>query len=396
MNAAQALTRRSILVCALFASGCATVEDKGAIRDPLDAMRTAMSCHLKGEWEESNEAIETAIRLLQRRPDFQLGSATGSLLLAEAAGRYNESGHELVTLHSLGMLNYMMLGEKSEALVEARRSDELLKAMEAGGGEFAQDPLGRYLAAKLYESEGLFDDAYIDLLKAKQGFQSLVMATGVPEPSFLGRDLYRLALKSRGEEEAARWLKAYPLAAAGNKPGSGEVWLLAWQGSLPALQAGALGTSRAFLAPPLPEPMALAGGEEARLETVCDFSALAAKANGKKGLGAGLRGLVRMSLRIALMAGLAVITGGEILKEDAAYRFMFEDPGSDLRQWDNLPARVLACRLELPPGSHDLKVVGEGTQEHDLKVKVKKGGIAMVRLVLESKEHAALSPSARP
>ncbi len=382
------LVKAAGLLFVLALCGCAG--SRPAPQNALMSMRLAMHHHVEGEWVKSNAGIEAALRILQGTPKFQLGRGTAALFTSDKLARYKGSDYELAALHSLGMINYMMLGQKGEALVEARRSDDLFKALEADGHELVQDPLARYLAAKLYESEGLHDDAYIDLLNARRGFEILGRITGVPEPGFLGGDLYRLALRSRGREEAGRWLKSYPRAAP-KAPGLGEVWLLAWHGRLRPLQAEFLGTAQALRTPPGSPRRAQVDGREQALELVYDFSALAAQAQDQELGGDILKGLLRLGLRVPVLLGMALFGGGA-----ADGEFLSKDPGVGLRRWENLPAHLLACRLELPPGRHRIRVVGEGTQDHELSVLVRQDKIALVRLVLESQGRDALSPSVRP
>src|SRR5262249_49068143 len=93
--------------------------------------------------------------------------------------------------------------DAENALVEARRVNHKLQLMVTDGQrKYKQNAFARYLSAILYESEGNWNDAYVDY-----------KMTHDLEPGFpgLGRDLWRLALLEHNRDDQEEWDEQYHL-----------------------------------------------------------------------------------------------------------------------------------------------------------------------------------------
>jgi hypothetical protein len=350
--------------------------------------------------------VECAFRLAANQPDIKLGSAAGALLLNEGFGDYKGDPHELVLLHTLSMLNYSFMGQWDEALVEARGANSLMAHLEASGRVHVEDPLSRYYSAKLFERMEQWDDAYIDMARARKAFRDLAPITKVPEPSFLAGDLMRLARKA-GRQDELRLLKMeYPSQAAELKAGEGEVWILVFDGSVASSPEKAKKKKAQRGGPDLTVTAGLRGGSQAPLELVYDSALMTMDAQKAKSLGEGVRSFTRFSFRLSLMVGLAVLTQGKGV-DARALEFIFKDP-SEAKRWDNVPARVYACRLVAPAGKQALWLKGRDPngekwqEEVVLRVPQGKAGLAQLKLrpnlplQVGRKRSLYLSPSLRP
>jgi uncharacterized protein len=393
-----------IMICflALLGAGCAAGKaSEKAPKTPansgdaaLEQMRLAMQEHLAEHWKESNQAIEKALRILVARPEIEIGKELASWTVSEGMRSYQGDPHELLFLHTLGMLNFAMLGDVDEGLVEARRSDELQGWMKGEGIQATDDPLARYVSAVLYESKRQWDDAYIDLVKARDGYLCLQSEGFCGVPSFLGSDLRRVALKAGRPDEARRWGKTYPSSKITGGAARGQVWLLTYSGRL--LRTAAKGVRQDATAALTDGKVDDGAGNSFCLEKVYDFQPLARAGQEKKDNGSLMRDVGRMALRTALVIGYALMTARI---PDNSVGIVSSGHQTEGRSWENLPSEIYAARLELPEGSHTLSLtarIGGIGQRLVKKIQVREGKIAMVRVnLMGDSPAAAASPSAK-
>jgi hypothetical protein len=342
---------------------------------PLDLMRQAMAEHLAGNWAESNQALEACLRQLESRPDFKLGEESGAFLLDQHFKDYAGDPEELVFLHSLGMLNYAMQAQQSEALVEARRSDVLQRWLQDGKRAHADDPLARILSAELYADQGQMDDARIDLERARDAYQALEQDA----PPFLDAELARIRASRRSK------------ALAGSRS---AVWVLVYNGRLTVKGAKAQSVD-------LAEGLSVSvdGGQPQSLQQVEDLEPGLNSALRERSGGDVLRSTGRIVLRVAFVAALAMVAGGHALN-DSTLDFIAGGAQRETRHWDNLPARVQALCLKLRPGLHTLKISAatDAAPRHlDAAIKVPRGRTTLLQASLQGVDDGLhLSPSLQP
>lgn len=360
-----------------FLSGCAGTQ-AAKTQEPLRLMRSAMDQHLRGEWAESNQSLEDCLALLQSRPAVKLGEHAGALLLSPDLKKSAGDPAEHVFLHTLGMVNYAMLGQVSEALVEARRSDSVQRQLVDLGRSEGDDPLARVLSAKLYEDQGFLDDARIDLERARAAYAA--GASPIPEPSFVGQDLERL--RKGGAKKALRGRL-------------GEVWVLVYSGKL-RVDGGKVEASEKLTQ----GRVSSGAAHQAPLEEVQDLTPLMQDALHARALGDGVRSLGRVVVRSAFIAALAILTRGESLRMDGSGEFIASAAKRDDSHWVNLPAQVHATRLLLPAGSQPLWVqatVGGMPRQLSATVRVRAGRMALVQASFQGiADGLKLSLSVRP
>lgn len=355
--------RRGLLAAGLglaWLAACApapAVRKDVAARDPRQLMVRAMAAHLDGRWPESNADLEACLRLLARRPEIRLGVEAGTLLVDQSYLDYQGEPEELVFLHNLGMINYAMQAQVDEALVEARRSDGILRWLKDQRRLRADDPMARLLSAGLYASAGMADDARIDLEMAEQSYAGA--GTGPARaPSFLADDLAAL--------RAGRRL--------GPPAGRTRAWVIVYEGHLEADGHGirSAGLTRAGMD-------LRVDGRPVHLELVEDLQPLRGASLRRRALSDGVRSTVRAGVRVALLAALVWASNGEILSHAAgeAGDFVGGAVQGDRRFWENLPARVYAARVDLKPGRHRLQVTGTGPLAADLEVRPEKPGLVL-------------------
>jgi hypothetical protein len=134
--------------------------------DPLSVlwqMERGLLLRAAGRFRESNEALADALQRQDQLYARSVSNETVALMVSDAVRPYRSSDHELPFLHVYAALNYLDLGDRDGALVEARALSGLLQERvrpgdEGGAGDWG---FGRLLAGLILESGGEWNDAWI-------------------------------------------------------------------------------------------------------------------------------------------------------------------------------------------------------------------------------------------
>ena len=224
---------------ATFPETAATGKDEVLIR-----LERGMILQDAGLFEQSSHEFELADKQIRDYQDRAVISASktasevGTLILNEQVMSYEGEDFEIILLHALNAMNYLMRGDLEGARVEVRNSyesqgqlsakheKEMQKAQEdshssdwersfdkADSQGYAQlkdkastvaslyqDAFASYISALVYELGGESDDAYIDLKKAYQAY---------PSCRSIQRDLVRLSGKIGFREDQGQWEKKF-------------------------------------------------------------------------------------------------------------------------------------------------------------------------------------------
>ncbi len=153
--------------------------------------------HTAGRYEESNKYFLKANDIAEIKDYTSLTKEGATLLTSDNIKDYKGEDFEKVLINVYLAMNYALMGNTEDALVEARRVNQKLYLMVTQGGrKYQQDPFARYLSAYLYEGDGDLNDAYIDYQNTYK------LAPGFPG---LCRDLWRLAYAQHMSDETDRW-----------------------------------------------------------------------------------------------------------------------------------------------------------------------------------------------
>jgi len=142
------------------------------------------------EFSESNHYCQTAEQLAENLSTESVSENIHAYLTNSNAKSYAGETYERQLLHALGMINYAVLHNQSEALVESRKLD-IATGTNLRRNISLEESLGRYLSALLYESEGHMDSALIDYRIAFHGYLQNHEKLGLAFPSIIGNDLLR-------------------------------------------------------------------------------------------------------------------------------------------------------------------------------------------------------------
>ncbi len=162
-----------------------------------------LSLSSSGKYEESIKAFLKADKIAEIKDYTSLATESATLLTSDNIKDYQGEDFEKVLINAYLALNYAMLGNTEDALVEARRVNHKLYMMKTDGKRnYEYSAFARYLSGVLYEAEGDFNNAYIDY---KEVYRIR------PEFPGLGRDLWRTAWQSHLRDEMEEWDEAFHL-----------------------------------------------------------------------------------------------------------------------------------------------------------------------------------------
>ena len=171
----------------------------------LYLMDIGLSYHSAGKYEESNQAFLKADKMAEIKDYTSLAAEGATLLTSENIKHYPGEDFEKILINTYLAVNYALLGDHENALVEARRVNHKLHLMVTEGKrKYKQNAFARYLSAVLYEADGSYDDALIDYKEA---------AKLVPDFPGLGRDLWRCAKAAHMPDEMEDWAEKFSLTA---------------------------------------------------------------------------------------------------------------------------------------------------------------------------------------
>ncbi len=228
--------------------------------------------HYADRWQESNDEFQAGEELAEDLYTRSISQAVFSLMTSDNTISYRATPFEMAMIPYYRALNYAYLGEKTEALVEARKAsfylqqytDQALQLAEqaaaADGAQAAEDGADaaaaadleqlrnnaflQYFSGLLYEWDGELNDAFISYRQALQAYRTTSSQLAVETPPWLAEDLLRTGRRLGFREELEQLAQAYPDLFAAEEGGdaprssrqedeSGEVVLLLELGFVP-------------------------------------------------------------------------------------------------------------------------------------------------------------------
>ncbi|MBN1619707.1 hypothetical protein JW890_03200 [candidate division WOR-3 bacterium] len=188
---------------ALYLYDSLGIKEENAVS--LDFANRGLLLHLAGLNEESNRELEFAERYMDRILKDNFKQIVSSYLINEYSLPYSGEDYENVMVNFYKMFNYALLDLPEDALVECRRIDyklNLLKDMFEGSTTYTDDAFSRYMAGIFYESQGLYDDCFIEYYKSYIAYKNLyAVHYSTPVPSSLLSSLKKAAVATRREND---------------------------------------------------------------------------------------------------------------------------------------------------------------------------------------------------
>jgi hypothetical protein len=197
-----------------FDLALATVEEESGSKDRLlYYLERGLILHYADRFGESNEAFAAAERTADELYTKSLSEGAFSLFSNDNAISYRARPFEMAMVPYYKGLNYIYLGDRNAAQVEARRAslqmskyvDATLDGLrEEDKSEFEKTRNNAFLlyySGMLYDWDGELNDAFVAYRNAAVAYQQNHVLLNVEIPPNLGRDLTRVAgrIGFRGE-----------------------------------------------------------------------------------------------------------------------------------------------------------------------------------------------------
>ncbi len=236
----------ALLVLLLMTTGCATYSSRVADLRPqlangeftaalktldegtggkdrlLLLLERGLVLHYADEYVASNEAFAQAEDLAEDLYTKSISQGALSLLTSDEAISYRARPFELAMVPYFKALNYLYLGQRSAAVVEARRAElsqakyvELTVAelRPQDGSELKQlqaDPFLLYFSGLLHDQAGEINEAFISYRNAAVAYQQAQDLLEVKAPSSLADDLTRTAYQLGFRDELDAVVQSCP------------------------------------------------------------------------------------------------------------------------------------------------------------------------------------------
>jgi hypothetical protein len=336
-----------------------------------------------GDFEKAIQAFTAAERLMEELYTISISGEATTFLINDNTAPYRGEDFESVMVNLFLALSYANLSKIEDALVEARKIDSKLAAINLQYDEehqngYGEDPFARMLIGIFYEmgqTSANLNDAYISYSLAINGYESAYQRFGLSVPGILAENALSTA-EFMGEKQQDQLRERFPsqqFPSLAERKEKAEVFGLHFNGRGPIKEPATIVfpmpdgflVKMAFPTYKKMEKSIIGGRLYARpLEedrpfhatfTVAEPIGKIARENLKDRKGRIVaKTLARVTAKyLAVKAAgrdygplagfLAGITGNVLV-------FASEQP--DLRCWRTLPAEILISKLTLEPGTY--------------------------------------------
>ncbi|MDP6356999.1 MAG: hypothetical protein QF473_17940 [Planctomycetota bacterium] len=215
--------------------------DYGRNAKLLYYMDLGITNHYEGRYAVSNRKLEDAERLGEQLYTKSLTGTAASFIVNDYVLAYRGEDFELALIHLYMALNYAKLDKLEDALVEARKLDSKLSALNQSYPEgkknvYKEDALIRFIAALLHEMEGNLDSANVDYMKSLEVFKDYAANYGTVAPRFVVENLLTVADGAGFPDRVEKLRSEYPDAQFlryKSKQRLGEVIVVHYHGKSP-------------------------------------------------------------------------------------------------------------------------------------------------------------------
>ncbi len=323
-----------------------------------------------GEYQQSVNQLLEAAKLIDQFEVVSLSEQAGSLITNEWMTRYQGESSERLWVHSYLMMNYLLLGQYDDALVEAKQS---LSRLEKNPEALNADYFTRALIALCFANLAEDNDAYLVYRK---------LADDLPSPALVATDIVAHAERLGMVDEVEKYR---PFLSQSFPEGESELVLFVANDRIPLKRPG-----NVILPPSFRFSFPYYSAEKASWPRInilphswsyrpllsTDLGVVARQALAVR----KARIIAKQSIRIATKEAISQSVGN---KNDVAAEalvrvalFLLDEP--DTRSWQTLPGRLTLVRIPLPAGRHRLQVrlsaYGEFDQVIDLpEVQLRRG-----------------------
>jgi hypothetical protein len=321
-----------------------------------------------GDYRESNRLLEVAEARVEELLTRSVSRETASFLVNDQTRAYEGAAYEQALINYYKAINYLLLGEVGDAVVECRRLDVRLNDLAnrtGSAGLFGEAAFLRYFAGVVYEAAGETSDAMVSYRNAMA-----LYGKGGGIPPDLPVAAARLATRLGFADEAAAVMDHYPHAAEAPVAAATVVVVVA-AGRVPykVSESVIIPTTHGFPARlSLPRLTGGSGGRRtvrvvvgAMHENAYPVEDVAAVAHREleDRRGRDLSRLVARAVAKELAAQAARQKGGDVAEVLVRVANIATEV-ADTRSWESLPAEIYLARLPVAAGAANLEVTVDG------------------------------------
>lgn len=219
----------------------------GANNQLLYLMDYGLLLHLTGDYRKSIATFEQAKKEYDRLYTVSISRQTTTWLVNDRMSPYRGEEFERVLINIFQALNYAVLGEIDEALVEARDVDSKLKLFNQKydpdqKNTYSEDAFARLLMGIMYEVSGTaydLNNAFISYVKALDTIQKIYQSNyGVRISRLLKENLLSVA-NYMGEKEREKYQNKFPSTtylSLADRNKNAEIFFIRYEGFVPIKQ----------------------------------------------------------------------------------------------------------------------------------------------------------------
>ncbi|MCU0640303.1 MAG: hypothetical protein MUF59_10625 [Candidatus Krumholzibacteria bacterium] len=319
-------------------------------------------------WGDYDSAIvdfqEAEKRVHEIEGTFSVSEFIKTSLVSAGKMEYQPESHEKILINAYLLLAYQMKGDFEGAKVERNRTvarlEQYTDALSQEDWEKLDVPFARYLAALLYEMEGLTDDARIEYDEVAKLRPEARPASENPNLT----EVVVFAEMGRAPLKISREVKGYFNDTDGNLfgfftlPGASEPMMVSG-GAVSGLSMKNSGVVFSFAFPEYVRQPRIASScrvvidslEAAPVKALDNIEETAMESFKKRIGMILLKSALRTYLRTLAQTKLDDKAGGLI---DILGKFYSAVETADTRSWQTLPAEIGVFRMECPPGEHEV------------------------------------------
>jgi hypothetical protein len=342
-----------------------------------------------GDFRDAIISFTEAEQLVSELYTISLSQEAITFVVNDNAAPYRGEDFESVMINLFLALSYANLSEIDEALVEARKVDSKLTAINLQYAEneqnaYREDPFVRLLMGILYEmgqTSTDLNDAYISYIKALQGYDSEYQRFGVSFPEPLVENLLSVS-SFMGQAELRQVQQRFPthrFVSRADRKEMAEVYVLHLNGRTPVKQEDVIvvptpdGQVVKLAFPRYEEiPGRIAGArlhalpEPGSKQFVADFKVaepiggLAIESLQNRRLRIYAKTVARVTAKYLAVKEAQRSAGDKyggwaaLLTRVTGDLLIFISEQADLRSWRTLPQEILISKVTVPPGSYQI------------------------------------------
>lgn len=340
----------------------------------LDSAMIHFQC---GNYEQSNQLLKSAEDLAEELWTKSISKQLASFVINDYTIPYKGEDFERALINLFSAIDYVMLKQYEEALVECRRLDSVLTMYNDKYNEknvYKEDAFGRYLSGLIYESVGNLDDAYISYYKAYEAFQDYEKHYKTSTPSWLVKDIFRVGEATDRMSEVRKKLKKHngiPWIKQKEANKYGKIVMIHLNGLSPVKK------EKRIVCPSKNGPITFAFPRYEVKQPACKNSKLIVKsASTKKEAETELiedinkiavKNLDDRKLRVMAKMIARAIVRQNITKNKATKQFLNLFERADTRSWRTLPGEIYLAWLYVPKGKYHVYVNQCGEEDRYIK-----------------------------